>query len=178
MLIALYLIAIVAANLSVATFGPSVTVFNAFVFIALDLTTRDALHERWQGRNLVRNMALLIASGSVLSAVLNWQATPIAIASFAAFALAATADTVVYGLLHGRDKLVKMNGSNLVSAAVDSLVFPILAFGWPPLWGIVIGQFAAKVIGGVIWSVILTRRELALSVRQDELPEVTLKIGA
>lgn len=156
-LIALYLFAIVAANLSVATFGASVTIVNAFVFIALDLTTRDRLHEQWHGHHLWRNMLLLIGGGSILSAVLNWNAAPIALASFVAFAAAGITDTVVYGLLGERSKLVKMNGSNLFSAAVDSFVFPVLAFGFPPLWGIVLGQFAAKVIGGALWSYILTR---------------------
>ena len=158
MLIGLYLFAIIAANLLVAAFGPDVSILNAFLFIGLDLTARDSLHERWNGVPLWRNMALLIAIGSVLSAVLNWNAAPIALASFAAFAAAGVADTVVYAALGDRTRLVKMNGSNLVSAAVDSFVFPVLAFGWPPLWGIVIGQFAAKVIGGALWSVVLNRR--------------------
>lgn len=159
-LIALYLIAIVLANLSVTWFGPSVTIINAFLFIALDLTTRDALHERWHGLNLWRNMALLIFSGSVLSALLNWNATPIAVASFVAFACAGIVDALVYLALGDQARLVKMNGSNLVSAAVDSLIFPALAFGFPLMWSIVIGQFVAKVIGGAVWSVILSRREL------------------
>lgn len=162
-LIVIYLLAIVLANLSVATFGASVTVINAFLFIALDLSTRDRLHEQWDGRNLWRNMLLLIGTGSLLSAVLNWNAAPIAIASFGAFLAAGIVDTLVYGALGNHSKMVKMNGSNLVSAAVDSLVFPALAWGFPLMWGIVIGQFAAKVIGGAIWSYLLTRRSTKLA---------------
>ena len=64
LLIGAYLAAIVAANLSVATFGPAVSVANAFVFIALDLSSRDRLHEAWTGRGLAWRMAALIASGS------------------------------------------------------------------------------------------------------------------
>lgn len=161
-LIALYLSAIIAANLLVAQFGPSITILNAFVFIALDLTTRDALHEQWDGKHLWRNMALLISAGSLLSALLNVNAMPIAIASFVAFAGAGIADTLVYQALGERSRLVRMNGSNLVSAAVDSLIFPILAFGFPPLWGIVAGQFTAKVLGGVVWSWVLTRRSVEI----------------
>ena len=67
----LYLVAIVLANLSVAHFGPSAAVVNAFIFIGLDLTTRDELHERWHGRNLWLKMACLIAAGSLLSWFLN-----------------------------------------------------------------------------------------------------------
>lgn len=157
-LIALYLLAIVLANVTVAMFGPGVTIVNAFVFIALDLSTRDSLHDQWHGHNLWRNMLLLIGAGSVLSALVNWNALPIALASFGAFLAAGLVDAVVYQLLDGHPRLVKMNGSNLFSAAVDSLVFPALAFGFPLMWGIVVGQFVAKVIGGAMWSYLLTRR--------------------
>lgn len=157
MLIALYLIAIVIANLSVTQFGPSVTILNAFLFIGLDLTTRDYLHDRWQGRGLWLKMLALIAAGSLLSYALNVNAGPIALASFVAFAGAGAADTLMYWLLGDRAKLVKINGSNVVSAAVDSLIFPILAFGFPILWWVVFGQFAAKVAGGFIWSLVLSR---------------------
>jgi hypothetical protein len=163
-LIGLYLTAIVAANLSVAHFGPSVAVLNAALFIGLDLTVRDALHERWHGAHLRRNMGLLIVAGSLLSWLLNADAARIALASCAAFGLAAVADTLVYVALGHRARLVKMNGSNVVSAAVDSVVFPALAFGFPLMFGIMAGQFAAKVGGGFVWSVILA----ALGVRRNQ----------
>lgn len=155
--VCLYLIAIVLANLTVAWFGPNVTIINAFLFIGLDLTARDSLHEAWHNRGLWLKMALLIAIGSIISWILNRNAGQIALASFVAFASAGVADTIVYHLLHGRTKLLKINCSNVVSAAVDSLVFPTLAFGsFMPL--IVLGQFAAKVGGGFVWSLILNRR--------------------
>lgn len=163
-LIALYLTAIVLANVSVSVFGASVTIVNAFIFIALDLSTRDRLHERWQGRDLWRNMLLLIGAGSLLSALVNWNAAPIALASFGAFLTAGVVDAVVYQLLGERSRLVKMNGSNLFSAAVDSIVFPALAFGFPLMWGIVVGQFIAKVVGGAIWAYLLTRKEVKFEV--------------
>lgn len=47
-----YLIAIVAANLSVAYFGPQATIVNAFLLIGLDLSTRDKLHELWRNDRL------------------------------------------------------------------------------------------------------------------------------
>lgn len=158
MLIGMYLAAIVLANLSIVAFGPSASILNAFLFIGLDLTARDALHEKWHGKHLIRNMALLIASGSVLSALLNHNAIPIAIASFIAFAASATVDTIVYGLLEKRSRFARVNGSNVLSGAVDSVVFPLLAFGWPPLWGIMLGGFVAKVVGGLAWSYILGKR--------------------
>lgn len=156
-LITLYLAAIVLANLLVAQFGASVTILNAFLFIGLDITSRDSLHEAWKGKHLVLKMALLIAIGSILSALLNWNATPIALASFVAFAVSGLVDSLIYALLGERSRLVKMNGSNLFSAAADSLIFPMLAFGFPLLLPIVLGQFVAKVAGGFIWSIILNK---------------------
>jgi len=152
--VALYLIAIVAANLTVAMWGPSMTIVNAFLFIGLDLTSRDKLHDAWHGNGLVWKMALLIASGSVLSWLLNQNAAQVAVASFVAFAAAAVVDTVAYHLLRNRVWWQRVNGSNVVSAAVDSVIFPTLAFG-ALLPVIVLGQFAAKVLGGALWSVVL-----------------------
>lgn len=158
--IALYLIAIVAANLSVAQFGPDVTILNAFLFIGLDLTARDHLHEQWQGSALYPRMLGLIAVGSILSALLNWNAAPIAIASFCAFLGAGIVDMLMYQALGEYPKWLRINGSNLPAAAVDSLLFPALAFGFPLMWGIVLGQFVAKVLGGFVWSLVLNWRQV------------------
>ncbi len=150
-----YLAAILAATLLVARFGPAVTVLNAFLFIGLDLTARDRLHDAWRGRHLWPKMAALIASGAGLSYLLNRDAGRIALASLVAFAAAGATDAVVYHLLRSRPRWQRINGSNIPAALVDSLVFPTLAFGaFLPV--IVIGQFVAKVAGGAIWSVILT----------------------
>lgn len=155
----LYLAAIIAANLTVAAFGPSVSVLNAFLFIGLDLTARDKLHETWRGDGLLWKMAALIAAGSVLSWLLNQNAGSIALASFVAFAAAATVDALVYHRLGNYPRWLRVNGSNVPSAAVDSLIFPALAFGWPLLWSIVVGQLAAKVTGGFVWSLVLRWRD-------------------
>lgn len=151
---AMYLVAIVLANLSSATFGPSASIANAFLFIGLDLTARDRLHEAWRGRGLVWKMGALIAVGSFLSWVINHNAAKIAVASMLAFGFAAIVDTVIYQLLHNKAYLVKVNGSNAVSAAVDSLVFPTVAFGGFLPW-VTLGQFIAKIFGGAIWSFLL-----------------------
>ena len=108
--VALYLIAIVIANLTVAWFGPRMVVVNAFLFIGLDLTARDYLHEAWHGRGLLWKMTLLIGTGSAISYALNKDAAQIAIASFIVFACAAIADTIIYHLLKERIYLVKVNG--------------------------------------------------------------------
>lgn len=140
-----------------AIWGPSVSVLNAFLFIGLDLTARDKLHDSWRGRRLLPKMAILIAAGSVLSYILNRDAGQIALASFVAFAAAALVDTITYHLLRERARIVRMNGSNIPAAAVDSVVFPALAFGFPLLFGIMAAQFIAKVTGGFLWSLLITR---------------------
>jgi len=152
--VAMYLAAIVAANLTIAMWGPSMSIVNAFLFIGLDLTARDKLHEQWHGNRLVLKMAALIAAGSILSFVLNRNAGPIALASFVAFASAAIVDAVVFHRLRHQPRWLRINGSNVPSALVDSIVFPTLAFG-ALLPGIVLGQFAAKVFGGALWERII-----------------------
>jgi queuosine precursor transporter len=162
--VVLYLVAIVLANLSVAAWGPSVVIINAFLFIGLDLTARDHLHDAWRGNNLLIKMTALIASGSILSWALNHDAGPIALASFVAFAAAAAVDTAVYHLMGAYPRWLRINGSNVPSAFVDSLIFPTLAFG-SFLWPIVLGQFAAKVLGGFVWSLVfrwLDRQPIAV----------------
>lgn len=163
--ILMYLGAAILANLSVAYFGPGSTIVNAFLFIGLDLTARDKLHEAWGGRWLWPKMLALIAAGSFLSWVLNRNAGQIAIASLFAFVGAGLVDAIVYQILHKTKWMVKVNGSNVFSAAADSLIFPTVAFGsFMPL--IVLGQFAAKVLGGFAWSFILGRRRVQ---KQPEL---------
>lgn len=163
-MIALYLLAIVVANLSVTWFGASASIVNAFLFIGLDLTARDSLHDRWKHNHLWRNMALLVLAGSALSALLNWNALPIAIASSVAFFAAGISDAIVYNLLGDRARFVRVNVSNIISAAVDSIVFPALAFGFPLLIPVMVGQFVAKVAGGYVWSLILFRRDAQLVI--------------
>ena len=150
----LYLGSIVAANLLVAYYGPPAVIIIAFVFIGLDLTVRDYLHEAWQNKGLIWKMGLLIASGSIISWILNREAERVAIASFAAFATAGISDAVIYHLLKDKVKVLKVNGSNVVSSGVDSLVFLTIAFGgfMPVLFA---QQFAAKVVGGAFWFIII-----------------------
>lgn len=156
--VVMYLVAIVLANLTVAAFGPQMVIFNAFLFIGLDLTARDRLHDAWRGNRLFVKMAALIAAGSLLSWILNRNAGQIALASFVAFAAAATVDAIVYHVLGRYPRWLRINGSNIPSALVDSVIFPTLAFG-QLLIPIVLGQFVAKTLGGLVWSLILSWTE-------------------
>ena len=157
-IILLYLVSIISANLLVATFGTQAVIIVAFLFIGLDITARDKLHEAWRNEGLVWKMGLLIAVGSILSYLLNRNSASIAIASFVAFASASIVDAIIYHLLRNKKYLVKVNGSNVFSALVDSIVFPTIAFGgFLPL--VTLGQFGAKILGGFVWSIILRKRK-------------------
>ena len=150
--IAAYAAAMTLANLSVATFGPWVSPINAFVLIGLDLALRDWLHVRLK----VWQMGSLIAFTGALTFVLNPAAGQIAIASACAFTAAAVVDWGTFAKLRGT-WLFRANGSNVAGAAVDSLIFPTLAFG-ALMPHIVALQFVAKVAGGAIWSWLLNKR--------------------
>lgn len=154
LLISLYLVSIVSANLVVTIFGASASILCAFLFIGLDLTIKDKLQDMWQ-ENLMRNMAMLIAGGSIISYLINKDAANIAFASFMAFGLSTLLDAFVYQSLLYKSWFKRANGSNLAGAMVDSIVFPLLAFGWPLMIGVMLGQFVAKVVGGFIWSAVL-----------------------
>lgn len=162
MIVGLYLAAIVAANLLVAQFGPGITILNAFLFIGLDLTARDRLHDQWRHNGLIWKMGLLITTGGLLSYLLNRDAGRIALASTVAFLAASLVDAGVFHLLRDRAWMLRVNGSNVPAAAVDSIVFPTLAFGGFLPW-VTLGQFTAKVLGGFVWSLILRRRRVAAS---------------
>ena len=154
-MIIIYISALVLANLSVAAFGPWVSPINAFLLIGLDLSLRDKLHERWKDRLWLR-MGTLIAGAGAISFVLNPAAGTIAIASVVAFIASSLADALIYQRLIKQPWWIKANGSNIASAAVDSIVFPTIAFG-SLMPAIVLLQFAAKVLGGLLWSLVLRK---------------------
>lgn len=155
-LCAMYLTAIVLANMTVTAFGVYAVIPVALVLIGLDLTARDKLHDLWKHRQLAIKMGALIAAGSVLSYILNSNSYWIGIASLIAFCAAAVVDTLAYHILQNQPRWLKINVSNVFSAFVDSLLFPTIAFGAViPL--VILGQFAAKVVGGFIWWKLLDR---------------------
>ena len=96
-LIAAYLAAIVIANVTTALLiatWPAVVIVNAALWIGADLVLRDALHQTWEQRNLWRRMAALIATGSVLAALVNLAALSVALASCIAFLVSGAGDAL------------------------------------------------------------------------------------
>lgn len=154
----IYIAAITIANLLVAWLGPWVSPLNSLFFIGLDLSLRDRLHERWKNNHFWLRMLGLIAAASLLSYLINPATGKIALASMIAFGAAALLDTITYRLLINKQWFVKANGSNVVGAAADSLIFPTIAFGGF-LPHIVALQFAAKVLGGLVFAAILKPKE-------------------
>ena len=153
--ILIFLLAIVAANLSVAYFGPISTPFNAFVLIGLDLSLRDRIHEKWHGNHLGLKMFGLICAGAAITYLLNRHSGMICVGSVVAFASALIVDALIYQKLFYKSRMVKMNGSNIGSAIADSVLFTTIAFGAFMPW-IIIFQAVAKIGGGFFWSLLLT----------------------
>ena len=151
--IALYMLSMTAANLLVAQFGPAISPILAFFLIGLDLSLRDWLHVRLRAIQMLG----LIASAGLLTHILNPAAGIIAVASSAAFTGAALVDWAVFAKLASKPWLIRSNASNVAGAAVDSIIFPTIAFG-ALMPQIVAMQFVAKVAGGAVWSWIIHKK--------------------
>jgi queuosine precursor transporter len=154
-LIGLFLAAITAANLISAHYGPEASIYNAFALIGLTLVIRDQLHDQWQEHRLPKMLALILA-GSVLAYLVVPDAGRIGLASGAAFLAAESVDALVYHSVRFWPWLERSNFSNFFGAAVDSIVFPTLAFGGV-MWGISLGQFTAKVAGALLFTLLISR---------------------
>jgi queuosine precursor transporter len=154
----LYVAAAAAANLAIAHFGPRAVPLVSFLLVGFVMTTRDRLHDAWQGRNLSLRLGLLIAAGSAVSYAVNADAAAIAVASAVAFAASETINGLVYQplLARGVPWVRRVNIGNLPNALTDSVLFVSLAFGFAP--SIIALQVLAKTAGGLGWSLILSRR--------------------
>ena len=144
--ILLYSSAMTAANLLIGQLGPWISPASSFFLIGLTLALRDWLHVRmkpWQ-------MLALISASGLLTYLLNPALRQVAIASAVSFTAAALVDWGVFIKTPG-GWLRRSNVSNAFGAAVDSVVFPTLAFGafMPEL---IAAQFASKMAGGFVWS--------------------------
>ena len=151
--IAIYLAAVVAADLLVAHFGQVALLFTSWVLIPLDLVLRDLLHDVWKSeKNFILRMSSLVLSASIISYLINSGSGPVATASFLAFSASGIAATAVYQLMLAKPRLAKMNVANAVSSVLDSVIFPMVAFGGFNL-ALSSAQAASKFLGGLVWSV-------------------------
>lgn len=149
--VVVYVAAMIAANLSAATFGPSITPVNAFFLVGLDLTLRNLLALKLNKYQMI----FLISVSSLLSYLFNPASGMIAFASFVAFLSSALVDWFVFSTITGM-WIKRCIGGVAAGAIIDSIVFPTIAFGsLMPV--IVFFQFAAKVIGGTIWAGLINK---------------------
>jgi len=121
------------------------------------LTTRDKLHDLWRGGMLKWKMGALIMTGGVISYLTQPSTGSVATASIVAFTASEAIDAVVY------HRTGSINKSNAVGALVDSLLFPVIAFGGFAAW-VFAGQFITKTVGGYMWAVVLKRSSLFITL--------------
>ncbi len=164
----IYAVSMTLANLTVAMFGAAITPVNGFVLIGLDLSLRDWLHVRLRSWQLG---TLIIVAGAITYG-LDHSTKQIAIANTAAFTLAALVDWFVFSRLRRGSWLFRSNTSNVAGSAVDSLVFPTLAFG-SFLPSIIVLQFLAKTVGGAFWSWIFNRRRGRISREGSQVEQLS-----
>ena len=146
-----YALAMTLANLLIVKLGVWVSPISSFLLIGLTLVLRDWLHVRlkaWQ-------MGCLIFVSGLITYALNQAAAQIAIASSVSFTIAAIADWVVFIKTTG-SWFKRSNISNAAGSAIDSFLFPTMAFG-VIMPEIVAAQFAAKMIGGLLWSYVFNK---------------------
>lgn len=155
----LFLAAIVAGNLIVNHYGPPATPYVAFALIGCDIVVRDRLHLNLAGAGRWLAIGSLIAIGSGITYLVNQDAGSIALASVSAFAAAMIVDTIVFALASPLDPHRRVNLSNAVAAAVDTVLFFAIAFhGLSAVPFLLIwSQWTAKVAGGWLWSLLLVR---------------------
>ena len=113
----IYFLAVVLANMIILWFGPQSAVITAFLFIGLDLTLRDKLHDQWHGKQLCWKMLALICGGSAILIALNWDALPIGLAIATAFLAAGVGGSLVYAGLRKKHFIIRANGSNVAGSA-------------------------------------------------------------
>jgi uncharacterized PurR-regulated membrane protein YhhQ (DUF165 family) len=137
---AVYILTIVAANWAVNRFGAVPVGFGlaapaGVYFAGVAFTVRDIVQETL-GRHVV---ALAILVGAAVSYLVS--SGRIAEASALAFLVSEGADFLVYTPLRSRGWLAAVVASNIVGAAVDSLLFLVVAFGSATFFW---GQFVGK----------------------------------
>jgi len=122
---------------------------SGVLMIGLALVLRDWLHElagwRWS--------FVAVLFGGLLSLTVSPPA--LAIASAAAFTLAEMADLAVYAKLRERGKPLAVMASQVVGAALDSMLFVYLAFG---SFDFSAGTTIAKIYAGAIVAAYLWAR--------------------
>lgn len=144
-----FLAAVVAANLIVNHYGPSSTPYVAFGLIGAALIFRDKFADL-VGPQRILAQGALIGAGALLTYLINQDAALIAKASVIAFAASEAVEGTIYYLIHKRPWMERAPLAATAGAAVDSVLFITIAFGFS--FQIAFAQFVAKVAGGFLWA--------------------------
>jgi len=144
-----YLVAVVGANLIVKHYGASSTPYVAFFLVAAALIFRDQFADMVGYQRVLIQLAL-IATGALLTYLINQDAALIAKASVIAFTASEIIEGGLYIAWHKRPWMDRAPGSAAVAAAVDSVLFISIAFGFT--FSIAFAQWVAKVAGAWLWA--------------------------
>jgi queuosine precursor transporter len=159
LIVSLYLAAIVASNLVVAHWGQAALIFTAWILIPFDFVARDVLHGRWKGRSLYLRIITLMIVGGAITVAMNTGALWVAIASVLTFSVGVALNTLLYEVWWDKPRLRRMIYSNTAVSLVDSLMFPLLAFGSLSI-SLSIAQFLSKAAGSFVWASVVNRSNL------------------
>lgn len=120
----------------------------------------------------------MVVAAAALSFAVDQSALMISIASVSALTSAAIAETVVFQALFKTRWMIRSNGSSVVGALADSIVFPLVAFGYGGVegfWLLVATQAATKMGGAFIWTTIFRftinpdKKRAERAARREEL---------
>lgn len=153
----MFLLAFVAANLIVKHFGAPGLWLSSFLLIPFDFVCRCIIHEKLSGAKLFFTLLLLSIAAAVVTVLINWQATNIALGSVAGMCAAQLAAGFFYQATKSRSYFVKVNGSDLAAIIFDSIVFQAIAFNSIQP-SITIGQIIVKFAGGLLWYYIIFKK--------------------
>ena len=163
--IALFLIALTAANLIVKYFGAQGLWISSFLLIPFDFICRCIFHETWKGKKLIIYLSLLTLAASFLTTAINSSAINIAAGSVFGFMAAQIGAGIFYQyqLKRNQSWFMKINISDLIAICCDSLVFQFVAFKQFD-YAITLGQIAIKFAGGLMWYFILFK---VINIQKD-----------
>lgn len=158
-LVTLFVAAMAAANLAIAAFGPWFLPVTAFVSVGIVLVSRDYLHDVWRDRwggGFWPRMLAMIGTAALLAYLVDSSSGRIALASVCALIGAALVETATFQAVVERRWMTRSNLSNAAGALADSIIFPVVAFGFgfEGLALLVLTQAATKAAGGLFWATV------------------------
>jgi uncharacterized PurR-regulated membrane protein YhhQ (DUF165 family) len=160
MMIAIYILCIVAANVlatsSSITLGADIMIPAGVLVIAPIFTLRDTVQHR-HGSRIAGDIVLVAALLTMLLSVPLGESRlgRVSIASLIAFVVSELLDTAIYFALHRHEWLTRVLASNTVASAIDTVLFLSIAFelSWPTFSA----MYLIKLLGSTLAGVALLR---------------------